>query len=1069
MVLTALLFGSGQAFSQSGNAREFGIGSPQRAQDLPRGLLRSKLESLPPQAHSRALQWLQSFSFPEADLQTLHIGDDGGVFYVDTLLPQPVDPEQEGSEPFPEGAPITTLDDVFLLHSRPGSSNVVFLDFDGDTIVNTAWNGEAQCGAFAQYDAVPFDIDGIPTTFNDTERERIGDIWHRMAEDLSPYDIDVTTEEPASFNSTIGHVLITDSTDDNGNAMPCSGGGGVAYVNVFGIDNYHTYYSPALVYADHLGPNGQTYIAEASSHEFGHNLGLSHDGATPNTTYYAGHGSGLVSWAPIMGNSYNKNVTQWSKGEYTNANNSQDDLAVIDGKLGFVTDDHGDLIGTATEFSLEADGSVLSTNPEIDPHNVYPVNKGIINSATDTDVFSFNAGAGLVTLTVNPAWDAWFRATDRRGANLDIEVELLDSVGASVDLDEPVDDTMATVTATVAAGTFYLAVTGVGNTITPYSDYGSLGEYFVFGSIPSANTDVTATTTTAAAPLVAPGEVAAAAPDAPTSLTATAISHAQINLSWVDNSSNETAFDIERSPDGSDWSTLTSVGAGVTAYSDTELLPMSTWFYQVRASNSEGNSAWSDTDSATTPDARGGGGDAPTSLTATTASTSRIDLGWTDNSSNEDGFEIERSPDGSSSWVLIGTVGVDDTSYSNTGLSESTTYYYRVKATATDGDSAYSNVASDTTYVSCSASKTFAGGQWYQFSLACNPSPDNKVSEVFPEMSVLVFSRDALNQIYTKLEAADVMSPGTGYFIKFASDTDYILSGYPNTSTDLELVSDFPSGRQNLIGHYGNGDVSWADVIVVDGQQTMTIAEADPWETGPNPTTHVCDLETPTNKCLVSRLLNIWNGGAYQVYDGETSGLIGTVSALTAIWVKAFKFGVELRIPAPAAAPAFEAAPDNGNDGGANQGKGKGKKDTPEPWFIRLIAESGELRDPGNVLGQLPDSNDGIDGHDLEEPAPFGSTYLSILFTNPLFEEVDWGYTSDFRSQTDTPYGEWPFVVKASSEFTEITLRWEGASGLFENAWLIDQQSGESIKVRAGESYRFDTDTGGNYFRFTLQ
>ena len=58
--------------------------------------------------------------------------------------------------------------------------------------------------------------------------------------------------------------------------MPYNSGGGVAYVGVWGHSDYPAKYSPALVYYDNLA-SGTTYIAEAASHEFGHNLGLSHD------------------------------------------------------------------------------------------------------------------------------------------------------------------------------------------------------------------------------------------------------------------------------------------------------------------------------------------------------------------------------------------------------------------------------------------------------------------------------------------------------------------------------------------------------------------------------------------------------------------------------------------------------------------------------------------------------------------------------------------------------------------------------------------------------------------------
>ena len=89
--------------------------------------------------------------------------------------------------------------------------------------------------------------------------------------------------------------------------------------------------------------------------------------------------------------------------------------------------------------------------------------------------------------------------------------------------------------------------------------------------------------------------------------------------------------------------------------------------------------------------------DAPTLLTATAAGDGQINLSWTDNSLIEDGFEIERSPNGSTGWVNIGTNSANDTTFSNTGLTPSTTYYYRVYAYNGNGDSGYSNTANATT------------------------------------------------------------------------------------------------------------------------------------------------------------------------------------------------------------------------------------------------------------------------------------------------------------------------------------------------------------------------------------
>lgn len=490
---TGFLFGSvflaAPVFAQSDQglaSRVFGQGQPENVSELPPGQLKQRLASLPPQARARGLQWLQDISFTGTDLESLRLDDEGGVMFADFLLPEDAPDGLEAPGPVAEDAPQSTLDDAFALHSRPGAPNVVFIDFDGHVISGTAWNS----GGNTLY-ARPYDLDGNPGSFNNTERTKIVDMWHRVAEDLAPFDIDVTTEEPATFDRYTGRILVTRDDDETGANMPSAGAGGVAYVGVFGLSNYHTYYSPALVYYDNLGGGNETYTAEASSHEFGHNLGLSHDGTTSGTAYYAGHGSGLVSWAPIMGNSYYNNITQWSKGEYSGANQTQDDLAIITGQLGLKPDDHGNDIASGSPLFIGGDGSVVSSNPELDPHNELPENKGVINSETDVDVFTFTVGDGPIDLTVTPAWDAFYRSTSRRGANLDIRAELQNIGGGVVASSDPTSDTMAQVSANVAAGTYHLLVTGVGNGSVPYSDYDSLGQYFINGSVSVGTPDET--------------------------------------------------------------------------------------------------------------------------------------------------------------------------------------------------------------------------------------------------------------------------------------------------------------------------------------------------------------------------------------------------------------------------------------------------------------------------------------------------------------------------------------------------------------------------------------------------
>jgi serine protease len=191
-----------------------------------------------------------------------------------------------------------------------------------------------------------------------------------------------------------------------------------------------------------------------------------------------------------------------------------------------------------------------------------------------------------------------------------------------------------------------------------------------------------------------------APPDAaPTNLTAAAASSSQINLTWVDNSSNESGFKIERCSGAgcSSLSQIATVGAGVTSYSNTGLAAPTSYSYRVRATNAGGDSNYSNTATATTQAAATTPA-APSGLTAVAASRTQINLTWTDNSNNETGFQIQRCRGGScNSFTTIANVSANATSYANTGLTSRTTYRYRVRAANAAVYSAYSNIVSATT------------------------------------------------------------------------------------------------------------------------------------------------------------------------------------------------------------------------------------------------------------------------------------------------------------------------------------------------------------------------------------
>ena len=89
-------------------------------------------------------------------------------------------------------------------------------------------------------------------------------------------------------------------------------------------------------------------------------------------------------------------------------------------------------------------------------------------------------------------------------------------------------------------------------------------------------------------------------PVAPITLALTVKSSSHISLAWSDKSSNETGFKIERSLNGTTFTQIASVGAGIITYTDTGLTTKIKYYYRVRAYNLGGNSAYTTIVSATT-------------------------------------------------------------------------------------------------------------------------------------------------------------------------------------------------------------------------------------------------------------------------------------------------------------------------------------------------------------------------------------------------------------------------------------------------------------------------------------
>lgn len=348
------------------------------------------------------------------------------------------------------------------LQSRPSATAVVYLDFDGEVVSGTNWsNGNT--------------INAQPSGLSDQE---IINTWEVMAEDFSPFDINVVTDRSV-FEATPKNrrmLCIFTPTDD---AQP--GSGGVAFLNSFSSSAD----DPCWVF----NINNGKQAGDTGSHEVGHTMGLDHDGQG-STEYYSGHGN----WAPIMGFSLQRPIAQWSVGEYNNATNTENDIQIIansQNNFGFAPDDHGNDANTATALVADAGGNVSSSE-----------NSGIIRKRDDIDRFYFLAEAGMANFNLSP---------NDINPNLDIQVRLLDSDNMEITNNNP-SGLSATISANLTEGLYFLEIqgSGAGTVNNGYSDYASLGQYTISGqyTVQTPGDDIRLLTITPAVASLVCGSVA---------------------------------------------------------------------------------------------------------------------------------------------------------------------------------------------------------------------------------------------------------------------------------------------------------------------------------------------------------------------------------------------------------------------------------------------------------------------------------------------------------------------------------------------------------------------------------
>lgn len=329
------------------------------------------------------------------------------------------------------------------LNSNPTAPATLYLNFTGAPA--------AQWGGYSAAATPAYDIDGDPTTFADAEIANIREIWARVAEKFSPFNLNVTTVAPSALNHGTNFEVIVGG---NGAWAGTVGEVGIAYVGSFA-----SIFEPDSAYTFSAALGGDPHgTAEDIAHEAGHAFGLEHHPAWDGNTLVSGYSTstGTPGVAPIMGNSLASTRGVWWNGSDTDGPNVlQDDMAVISNAtngFGYRGLTVGQTAGTATPLSISS-GSVSGS--------------GIIESTAQTDYYSFNTGAGTDTFTVNVA---------QYGAMLHAKLLLLDSNGNTLATAADANTLGQTITSTLAAGNYYLVVES-------YGQYGDVGQYTLSGSV----------------------------------------------------------------------------------------------------------------------------------------------------------------------------------------------------------------------------------------------------------------------------------------------------------------------------------------------------------------------------------------------------------------------------------------------------------------------------------------------------------------------------------------------------------------------------------------------------------
>lgn len=336
---------------------------------------------------------------------------------------------------------------------------------------------------------------------------------------------------------------------------------------------------------------------------------------------------------------------------------------------------------------------------------------------------------------------------------------------------------------------------------------------------------------------VASASPAQVLPDPPVNLRASVLSNVLVNLSWIDDTDNEDQYRVEYSTDGVAFTTAgfaTASWTGVGLFEATNLTPGTTYWFRVVAANAAGDSP-----PAVVVATTAGQPVAPTAPAAAALSPTEVRITWGD-VARETGYEIERLV--GSTWTRVGTTGPDATAFVDSGLTERTTYSYRIRAANGAGDSAYTGTVSATTDLlgPASLAATSASGSRIDLSWTDRSAVETGYQVEWSSDGVAWTTTDPSPENATTASIAGSFAPGTTYHFRVrAVQSPYLHVYFYSAYASATKTTGFPAAPTGVSVGSPTGSslqVTWAAVAGASGYRV---------ERSPDGTTAWTQVATP--------------------------------------------------------------------------------------------------------------------------------------------------------------------------------------------------------------------------------